>query len=692
MWGTPGGYYTTATYAPAAYLSPPFGHPSASPRLPMQSSALAVAQSSYQEPRLNPNCAGNDVGACIGRCHLCTGGCGRNGNKCMACVGGCQGAERAGYALGHPLCEGRYGFVRTAVKDGKTFAMKVIPIDKFTKSEIELQTLLPDHPHIVQVYEAFKTENVIILVLEYCQHGDLFEYMQKRREEFKGRTMDEDQVRNFFLQILSPVRDLHQLKVAHHDIKLENYLLTNGKMGKLTLKLADFGAAEKLERSNITTCRKGHISPEKKVYIDTGRPYCAFKSDLYQLGSALHEVAFEMREPRPDGSINPPDRHRPSPELQDLLGRLLVLDPARRISMEEVLRHPWVTQDRALYDQCLNKSPTPLSARNRPAEAPTAKPTKPEPTPAPAYNTPTPLPLKAQQNGVMPKPVPEVPRLPLGTSLQHNSALDGNRGPTPQGKEAPPRASVSGAGSRIVVTPRKVESPRVTVHSARSTGSTHTPRTTSAGGRPTSAPGNPTQVVERSHVVSASHVVERSHAAHPTQVVERSHAASATHAIERSHPPAASAPTPAAPPLSAASPSGQRLAVNSANTTSSSASRLASPAAAYSLGYNTTPAAYSYASGYSSGYSNLVPNQYYTSSVPTSYVASSGIYTSREPTTISPRTYGYSSTVSPSPYGTSYVISSDPMGSYSATRTYTAMADSSAAAYTASLTPRQYYV
>ncbi len=58
--------------------------------------------------------------------------------------------------------------------------MKVIPTDKFTKSEIELQTLLPDHPHIVQVYEAFKTENVIILVLEYCQHGDLFEHMQKR--------------------------------------------------------------------------------------------------------------------------------------------------------------------------------------------------------------------------------------------------------------------------------------------------------------------------------------------------------------------------------------------------------------------------------------------------------------------------------------------------------------------------------
>lgn len=76
-----------------------------------------------------------------------------------------------------------------------------------------------------------------------------------------------------------------------------------------------------------------------------------------------------MREPRPDGSINPPYKYNPSPELADLLSRMLVQDPNYRLSLEEILKHPWVVKDRGLYEKCLNRAPAgTASARSRSAE------------------------------------------------------------------------------------------------------------------------------------------------------------------------------------------------------------------------------------------------------------------------------------------------------------------------------------
>lgn len=519
--------------------------------------------------------------------------------------------------------------------------MKVIPIDKFTKSEIELQTLMPDHPHIVQVYEAFKTENVIILVLEYCHHGDLFEFMQKRREEHKGKPMDEATVRNFFLQIFSPVRDLHSLKVAHHDIKLENYLLTHGKMGKLTLKLADFGAAEKLDRSTITTCRKGHISPEKKVYIDTGRPYCAFKSDLYQLGSALHEVAFEMREPRPDGSINPPDRHHPSAELHDLLTRMLILDPARRISMDEVLRHPWVIRDHALYEQVLSKAPPALVPIVMKAKADSSP--QPQLKPHPSH----PMPLKAEPVGSI---KPEIPRLALSTGVSRPTGIENSKPHDGNGKLATksprvPSARPTDSPGLPHTTPRQALS-------ARTPAGVSTPRVTpgSATARPVSA--------------SARLVTERTTSPHPAK----------------------------APPAASTVPS----VTNSA--------RMMSPMAAFSPPAYPSPPVYSYSTnygtapnyghtthpspGYSAAYSHVVPNQYYSSAaMPAQYtMASPSLYSTREALT-SPRYYA--SAMPASPYGGSYIVT-DNSAPHTA-RAYHRMEDLPHS-YASPLTPRSYYI
>jgi serine/threonine protein kinase len=236
------------------------------------------------------------------------------------------------YTIGQQICEGSYGRVckSTKTNDPSTFyAIKIVSKAKHVEDEVSIQRLF-DHPNILKMVDTFATSESHYMVLEYCPGGDLFDFMQKRR------SIDEQTAARIFKQMLDAITVLHKQNVVHHDIKLENFLLSSD--GKV--KLCDFGAAER-SKDGMTQKYKGEASaPEKQE----GRFYNGYRADVYQLGKSLHELSMALKLPKNSCHVNPPPMSRPSPSLIDLLSSLLHLDPSKRPSLEAIAAHPWLQQ------------------------------------------------------------------------------------------------------------------------------------------------------------------------------------------------------------------------------------------------------------------------------------------------------------------------------------------------------------
>jgi len=111
------------------------------------------------------------------------------------------------------------------------------------------------HPHVVQLYEVIATESSIWLVTELCTGGELFDYLVE-----KGR-IDEYETRTLFGQLCLAVAYCHEQGVVHRDLKLENVLLDD----HVLVKLSDFGFTREFERGSLleTFCgTTGYASPE----------------------------------------------------------------------------------------------------------------------------------------------------------------------------------------------------------------------------------------------------------------------------------------------------------------------------------------------------------------------------------------------------------------------------------------------
>lgn len=115
-----------------------------------------------------------------------------------------------------------------------------------------------DHPNIVEYKASFVEEGVLIIVMEYCDVGDLSYFIRKK----KGEYFTEDEIMNWFIQISMALDYIHGRKVLHRDIKASNIFLT----GNNTVKLGDFGISRVLENTcdQAQTCvgTPYYMSPE----------------------------------------------------------------------------------------------------------------------------------------------------------------------------------------------------------------------------------------------------------------------------------------------------------------------------------------------------------------------------------------------------------------------------------------------
>jgi BR serine/threonine kinase len=251
------------------------------------------------------------------------------------------------YILGDTIGAGTTAKVKLAChkSKGDLVAVKIIKKSLFdakprvqsrVQREIALMRLL-DHPNLLKLIDFRETPSSLYLLLEYAAHGELFGYIGVH-----GRC-PEPLAMNFFRQIVYGVDYLHSHAICHRDLKPENILLDEFD----NVHIADFGFARWM-KSNIaeTACGSPHYaSPE----VIRGRPYDGRAADVWSCGVILYAM-LAGRVPFDDPSIRGvlakvksgryvmPSTF--SQSAQDLISKILVVDPQRRISIRDIKNHP----------------------------------------------------------------------------------------------------------------------------------------------------------------------------------------------------------------------------------------------------------------------------------------------------------------------------------------------------------------
>ncbi|XP_055040738.2 calcium/calmodulin-dependent protein kinase type IV isoform X1 [Misgurnus anguillicaudatus] len=231
----------------------------------------------------------------------------------------------------------------------KPYAVKVLKktIDKkIVRTEIGVLLRL-SHPNIIRLKEIFETETEIFLILELVTGGELFDRIVER-----GYYSERDAA-HVIKQILEAVAYLHENGVVHRDLKPENLLYADLSIDA-PLKIADFGLSKIIDEQVTmkTVCgTPGYCAPE----ILRGNPYGP-EVDMWSVGVILYILlcGFEpFFDPRGDqymySRILNCDYEFVSPwwdevslNAKDLVSKLIVLDPHKRLSVKQALEHPWV--------------------------------------------------------------------------------------------------------------------------------------------------------------------------------------------------------------------------------------------------------------------------------------------------------------------------------------------------------------
>ncbi|XP_016649485.1 PREDICTED: SNF1-related protein kinase catalytic subunit alpha KIN10 [Prunus mume] len=252
------------------------------------------------------------------------------------------------YKLGKTLGIGSFGKVKIAehALTGHKVAIKILNRRKIKNMEMEEKVRreikilrLFMHPHIIRLYEVIETPSDIYVVMEYVKSGELFDYIVE-----KGR-LQEDEARNFFQQIISGVEYCHRNMVVHRDLKPENLLLDS----KCNVKIADFGLSNIMRDGHFlkTSCGSpNYAAPE----VISGKLYAGPEVDVWSCGVILYALLcgtlpFDDENipnlfKKIKGGIYTLPSHL-SPGARDLIPRMLVVDPMKRMTIPEIRQHAW---------------------------------------------------------------------------------------------------------------------------------------------------------------------------------------------------------------------------------------------------------------------------------------------------------------------------------------------------------------
>ncbi|KMT11844.1 hypothetical protein BVRB_5g105400 [Beta vulgaris subsp. vulgaris] len=247
---------------------------------------------------------------------------------------------------------GNFGVAKLVIdkKTKELFAVKYIErgkkIDENVQREIINHRSLR-HPNIIRFKEVFVTSTHLAIVMEYAAGGELFNRICNA-----GR-FSEDEARFFFQQLISGVSYCHSMEICHRDLKLENTLLDGSPTPRL--KICDFGYSKSgilHSQPKSTVGTPAYIAPE----VLSRKEYDGKIADVWSCGVTLYVMlvgGYPFEDPEDPKNFRKtiarilsvqfsiPDYVRVSADCKQLLSRIFVANPSKRITIPEIKKHPW---------------------------------------------------------------------------------------------------------------------------------------------------------------------------------------------------------------------------------------------------------------------------------------------------------------------------------------------------------------
>ncbi|XP_061102539.1 serine/threonine-protein kinase DCLK2-like isoform X4 [Conger conger] len=261
------------------------------------------------------------------------------------------------YRVGKVIGDGNFAVVKECVErsTGKEFALKIIDKAKCSGKEHLIENEVAvlrrvKHPNIIMLIEEVDTPSDLYLVMELVKGGDLFDAITSSTK------YTERDASTMVFNLASALKYLHCMKIVHRDIKPENLLVCEDPEGTKSLKLGDFGLATVVEGPLHTVCgTPTYVAPE--IILESGY---GLKVDIWAAGVITYILLCGFPPFRSDNNqqedlfdqILVGRLDFPSPywdnitdSAKELIGQMLQVNVEARYSAEEVLSHPWVTDD-----------------------------------------------------------------------------------------------------------------------------------------------------------------------------------------------------------------------------------------------------------------------------------------------------------------------------------------------------------
>ncbi|KYQ57328.1 Serine/threonine-protein kinase Chk2 [Trachymyrmex zeteki] len=265
------------------------------------------------------------------------------------------------YVIGRRLGTGACGEVRLLFKkDGsETFAIKVIQKNYFStgtgnilnnpanvRNEVEILRKLK-HPCIIPLKDIFDTPEVMYIILELMEGGELFDRIRSRKK------LSESCAKLIFYQVVHAVNYLHRQGITHRDLKPENILLKDNSENPL-VKVSDFGMSKFVDAQTMMRTFCGtpmYVAPE--ILATNGRSSYTNQVDVWSLGVILY-VSLSGRVPFSNNNVTLADQIKGgmyefrsqfelvSQDATNLIKRMMTVDPKTRITVPRILLHPWL--------------------------------------------------------------------------------------------------------------------------------------------------------------------------------------------------------------------------------------------------------------------------------------------------------------------------------------------------------------
>ncbi|XP_010082424.1 PREDICTED: serine/threonine-protein kinase DCLK3 [Pterocles gutturalis] len=258
------------------------------------------------------------------------------------------------YEIGRTIGDGNFAVVKECrhCDSNQIYAMKIVDKSKLKGKEdmMESEILIIrslSHPNIVSLIEVYETEAEIYLILEYVPGGDLFDAI------IESVKFTEHDAAVMITDLCEALVYIHSKNIVHRDLKPENLLVQHNADKSTTLKLADFGLAKQVTKPIFTVCgTPTYVAPEilaEKGYgleVDMWAagvilyillcgfpPFRSQERDQEELFQIIQLGHYEFLSPYWDNI---------SAAAKDLITRLLIVDPQKRYTAQQVLQHPWI--------------------------------------------------------------------------------------------------------------------------------------------------------------------------------------------------------------------------------------------------------------------------------------------------------------------------------------------------------------